>query len=210
MMNKPTKTRNTKAKTPHAKKNKKLHAKNTRKFHTTTPQHGLLDWFKRHAEIDELKGAHVGTDPKGHKYYEWREPHSPPDALPRRRVEYAGGDWAPADLHVFWDAWLRHHRKLPPSPDEIQRHAVKMEKYYQRVAMHEMRDAKLRKEEQMQRKLSGEVLDQEQMSAENYVKGLEAQMAKIRMGQEQDAVIGQQQYEEENGPQRVAEEKSKI
>eukprot|EP00461_Guttulinopsis_vulgaris_P001971 UN01972 len=98
-------------------------------------------------------------DPKGHKFYEWQDPRLPKTAPSRRRVEYVNGEWRPDDIHVFWDAWLRHSRKHPPSDQEMQRYNEKMQVYYERVKMHEERDAKLRREEQMQRKLTGVRID---------------------------------------------------
>lgn len=133
---------------------------------------GLFSLFKARLQGDENPGILVGRDPSsGHRFYEI--PTNRPSGIPSRRVEYITQIPEPDQLHILWEGWLRFSRLNPPTDEDIAQYDAKMVKYHENVRMAEERDAKLRLEEQLMRKLSGEAFDQSQLSAQNMLQQLQ-------------------------------------
>jgi NADH:ubiquinone oxidoreductase subunit len=105
------------------------------------------------SETSQL-GTCVGSDPEGNKFFEYREPWMSPEALPRRRVEFATSDLT-TTVHELWDAWLRHSRQHPPSVEEFSRYDQKRARYLENVKRAEANDQQLRQQERLQKKFKG-------------------------------------------------------
>eukprot|EP00808_Paulinella_micropora_P012979 g39977.t1 len=110
-----------------------------------TRRFGVFDSIKTWWNEDDGKKM-IGEDRNGNKYYTM--PGS--DGIERRTVVYPG-DLDPTSVPVFWDLWLRHLRKLPPTKQEIDQHEREHAAYLLRVKKVEEDDARLRLQEQAEK-----------------------------------------------------------
>ena len=93
----------------------------------------------------------MGEDFDGNKYYLYDNGSE----RPRRMVEYKDDTPDPAKLHMLWSSWLRYTRSYPPTPEEIIKYEQDKVAFAEKVRKLEEADAKLRMQEQLERKLSG-------------------------------------------------------
>ena len=64
----------------------------------------------------------------------------------------------PAKMHMLWGMWMRRSRETPPSPEEMAKYARDQAALAERVRKLEAADAKLRVQEQLEKKLGGSEL----------------------------------------------------
>ena len=97
----------------------------------------------RNAHIDAKEGRKLmGTDRHSNKYYQYfdREGYET-----KREVEYAR-KFADDEVDLYWDAWLKHKQREPPSPEQLKELYEEEEKYREAAYSYEKRDMEMMKQ----------------------------------------------------------------
>ncbi|XP_060524368.1 NADH dehydrogenase [ubiquinone] 1 alpha subcomplex assembly factor 2 [Cylas formicarius] len=87
----------------------------------------MLKNFINSLKPRQFKGAHIGTDNFGNKYYEIPANPSVGKSRHTRYYEPPTKDDFQEERSPEWDSWLRGRRKLPPTEEEISRNLAIIE-----------------------------------------------------------------------------------